>query len=68
MSLHAPEVNKNELVACNSYSEALRTRNVKNSKSQYTQEHERSQTEHHQFHIRDVAEDPKLGTYSDQGF
>jgi len=25
-------------------------------------------TEHHQSHIRDVAEDPHLGTYSDRGF
>ena len=38
------------------------------TKSQYTQEHERSQTEHRQSHIRDVAEDPNLGTYSDRGF
>jgi len=42
--------------------------NVENSKSQFTQEHERSQTEHRQSHIRDVAQDPKLGTYSDRGF
>ena len=25
-------------------------------------------TEHRQSHIRDVAEDPTLGTYSDRGF
>jgi len=42
----------------NSYSEALRIRTIKISKSQYTQEHEKSQTEHRQSHIRDVAEDP----------
>ena len=42
--------------------------NFKNSKSQYTQEHEKSQTEHRQSHIRDVAEDPNTGTYSDRGF
>jgi len=34
--------------------------NLRNSKSQYTQEHEKSQTEHHQSRIRDVAEDPNL--------
>jgi len=33
--------------------------NLKNSKSQYTQEHEKSQTEHREPHIRDVAEDPE---------
>jgi len=33
-----------------------------------SQEHEKSQTEHRQSHIRDVAEDPTLGTYSDRGF
>jgi len=41
---------------------------IKKSKSQYTQEHEKSQTEHHQSCIRDVAEVPFLGTYSDRGF
>ena len=32
--------------------------NIRNSKSQYTQEHEKSQTEHHQSRIRDVDKDP----------
>ena len=42
--------------------------NFEISKPQYTQEHEKSQTEHRQSRIRDVAEDPNLGTYSDRGF
>ena len=39
-----------------------------NSKLQYIQKHEKSQTEHSQSHTGDVAEDPTLGTYSDWGF
>jgi len=42
--------------------------NFKNSKSQYTQEHKKSQTEHRHSRIRDVAEDSNFGTYSDWGF
>jgi len=60
---------KQELVGCMQLLLwSVENTNVKNSKSQYTQEHERSQNEHRKSHIRDVTEDPKLGTYSDRGF
>ena len=67
MSLHAPEVTGiSKLQTTPSFKRE--NTNFKNSKSQYTQEHEKSQTEHRQSRIRDVAEDPNLGTYSDRGF
>jgi len=73
MSIHSNEpsgpLSKQELV---SFKQLLlwsvENTNLKNSKSQYTQEHEKSQTEHRQSHIKDVAEDPKLDTHSDRGF
>ena len=72
MSIHSKEpsrpLSKHELVSCKQLFLSVENTNLKNSKSQYTQEHEKSQTELRQSHIRDVAEDPYLGTYSDRGF
>jgi len=71
MSIHSNEpscpLSKQELVSCK---QLLKRREYefKNSKPQYTPEHEKLQTEHRQSHTRDVAEDPTLGTYSDRGF
>jgi len=63
MSIHSNEppspLSKQELV---SYQQLLlksvENTNFKNSKSQYTQEYEKSQTKHRQSRIRDVEEDP----------
>jgi len=73
MSIHSNEpsrpLSRQELVSWKQLLlPSVENTNFKNSKLQYTQEHEKSQTEHRQFHIRDVAEDPNLGTYSDRGF
>jgi len=73
MSIHSNEppctLSKQELVSCKQLLLlSVENTNLKISKSQYTQEHEKSQTEHRQSRIRDVAEDPNLGTYSDRGF
>jgi len=52
---------KQELVSCKQLLLlSVENTNLTNSKSQYTQEHEKSQTEHRQSRIRDVAEDPNL--------
>ena len=73
MSIHSNEtsgpLSKQELV---SYKQLLllsvENTNLKNSKSQYTQEHEQSQTEHRQSRIRDVTEDPNLVPIVTGGF
>ena len=63
MSIHSNEpsspLSKQELVSCQQLLlKSVENTNFKNSKSQYTQEHEKSQTEHRQSRIRDVDEDP----------
>jgi len=42
--------------------------NLKNSKLQYTQEHEKSQTEHHSIPFKGCSQGPNSCTYSDWGF
>ena len=69
MSIHSIPLSKQELFSCKQLLLlSVENTNLTNSKSQYTQEHEKSQTENRRSHIRDVAEDPHLGTYSDWGF
>jgi len=51
----------------NSYAEALRTRISKIRNCSTHRNTSNRKTEHRQSHIRDVAEDPNLGTYSDWG-
>jgi len=63
MSIHSNEpsspLSKQELVSCQQLLlQSVENTNFKNLKSQYTQEHEKSQTEHRQSHINDVDEDP----------
>jgi len=72
MSIHSNEpsfpLSKQELASCKQLLLwSVEYTNLKFSKSQYTQEHEKSQTEHRESRLRDVAEDPHLGTYSDRG-
>ena len=62
-ALHSNEpsspLSKQELVSCQQLLLwSVENTNFKNSKSQYTQEHEKSQTDHCQSRIRDVDEDP----------
>jgi len=60
---------KQELVSCKQLLLlSFENTNLTNSKSQYTQEHEKSQTEHRQSQIRDVAEDPNLVPIVTGGF
>jgi len=62
-------LSKQELVSCKQLLLlSVENTNFKNSKSQYTQEHEKSQTEHRQSRIRDVAEDPNLVPIVTEGF
>jgi len=73
MSIHSNEpscpLSKQELVNCEQLLlSSVENTNFKNSKSQYTQEHEKSQTEHRQSRIRDVAEDPNLVPIVTGGF
>jgi len=56
------------LVASNFYFEALRTRIRKELKSQYTQEHEKSQNWTPPIPYKGSSRGPILGTYSDRGF
>jgi len=63
MSIHSNEpsspLNKQELVSCQQpLLWSIENTNFKNSKPQYTQEHEKSQTEHRQSRTRDVDENP----------
>jgi len=63
MSIHSNEpsspLSKQELVSCQKLLPwSVENTNFKNSKPQYTQGHEKSQTEHRQSRIRDVDEDP----------
>jgi len=63
MSIHSNEpsspLSKQVIVSCQQLLLwSVENTNFKNSKSQYTQEHEKSQTEHCQSRIRDVDEDP----------
>ena len=60
---------KQELVKCKQLLlSSVENTNLTNSKSQYTQEHEKSQTEHSQSRIRDVAEDTNLVPILTGGF
>ena len=62
-------ISKQELVSCKQLLLlSVENTNLTNSKSQYTQEHEKSQTEHRQSRIRDVAEDPNLVLIVSGGF
>ena len=65
LSISRERESKQELVSCK---QLLLLSVEKNSKSQYTQEHEKSQTEHRQSRIRDVAEDPNLVPIVTGGF
>jgi len=63
MYIHSNEpsrpLSKQELFSCQQLLLwTVENTNFKNSKPQYTQEHEKSQTEHRQSRIRDVDEDP----------
>jgi len=73
MSIHSNEpscpLSKQELVSCEQLLLlSVENTNFKNSKSQYTQEHEKSQTEHRQSRIRDVSEDPNMVPIVTGGF
>ena len=62
-------LSKQELVSCKQLLLlSVENTNLTNSKSQYTQEHEKSQTENRQSCIRDVAEDPNLVLIVTGGF
>jgi len=73
MSTHSNEPSRSpsrqELVSWNQLLlRSAENTNSKNSKSQYTQEHEKSQTEHHSIPFKGCSKGPNLGTYSDRGF
>jgi len=62
-------LSKQELVSCKQLLLlSVENTNLTNPQLQYTQEHERSQTVHRQFRIRDVAEDPNLVPIVTGGF
>ena len=62
-------LSKQELVSCKQLLLlSAENTNFKNSKSQHTQEHEKSQTEHRESRIRNVAEDPNLVPIVTGGF
>ena len=73
MSIHSNEpscpLSKQKLVSCKQLLLwSVENTNFINSKSQYTQEHEKSQTEHLQSRIRDVVEDLNLVPIVTGGF